>query len=164
MSATVDNWRGPGSGTNVVAPNTFWVISNGTGQVWDMTFQAFNASGGLVTLAGWEATLWDVTAGAAVGWINGPGANTINVADNMNTNGHLYTYAYNITSGSCDHIIASTTGMGSATTAAGIRLLRRSSAWASIPGHQRRIRRGGAWVPINGGHYVRRSGIWQPPS
>lgn len=161
--ATIDTWRGPGSGGTIVAPNTFWVEISATATNWQAQCQFFNSSGGLVTVNA-SFSLWDVTSNAAVFTQTLTGVNTISWNANMNTVGHRYAYAILYNGGtSCDHCLCSTTSIGANALEHPIFRVRRSGVWHTIAGHELRIRRSGAWVIVNGGVRVRRSGAWVQP-
>lgn len=152
MQITPDNWTGPGSGTNQVAPNTFWVTNQAGSTNWQFQVTARNASGVLVIVASWSLMLWDVTAGAASLTVNGTSANTININANMLTNGHIYTYAVSFASGSCDHTIITTTSIA-ASGWKNYPLCSKwnGSAWVEVGGPGLRKWNGSAWVIVNGG-------------
>lgn len=163
MTATVDNWRGPGSGGPTVAPNTFWWDATATGQTSTIQVQFFNSSGGLVTVSA-SFYLWDVTAGAATYTNTLSGVNTMTIGPISLTSGHTYTFAIQYNSGtSCNHCICSVTGMTSGTQGHPVLKVRRSGAWVNVSGHQLRVRRAGAWVALNDGLNVRRSNVWKQP-
>lgn len=163
MTATIDNWTGPGSGGRTVAPNTFWWHADSTAQTVSFQVQFFNAAGALVTVNATQE-VWDVTANASAFSNTGTGVNTLNIGPVSMTSGHNYAFAITYNGGtSCDHCICSVTGMGASTSGHPVMFIRRSGAWVGVPGHLLRIRRGGAWAILNNGFRIRRSGAWVQP-
>lgn len=161
--ATIDNWRGPGSGGTTVAPNTFWVDINTNPTNWQAQCQFFTA-GGVLTTVNASFSLWDVTANAAVFTQTNIAVNTISWSANMTVIGHHYAYAILYNGGtSCDHCICSTTTLGAGGLEHPIFKIRRAGVWVGVAGHELRIRRGGAWVIVNGGIFIRRAGVWVQP-
>lgn len=153
MQTTPGTWTGPGSGS-ATAPNTFWVEDLVAGSNWQIQVTARNASGGLVTVASWSLSLWDVTTNAAALTVTGTNANTINLSGNMNTTGHKYTYHVAFSSGSCDHTLVTTTSI--VATAGNWKnhpIAKRwsGSAWVEIGGPGILRWNGSAWTTLNGG-------------
>lgn len=163
MAAVIDNWTGPGSGGPTLAPNTFWWFSFAASQTVSTKVQFFNAAGALVTV---NATfqIWDVGSGTQLGGVTLSGVNTMTLGPDTMTSGHTYAHRITYNGGtSCDHCICSVTAIGASTSGHTIFSVRRSGAWVGIPGHQIRVRRGGAWAIVNNGVRVRRTGAWAQP-
>lgn len=152
MQITPDNWTGPGSGTNQVAPNVFQVVNQAASTAWAFSVTARNAGGGLVTVASWRLILWDVTSNSAALTITGTSSNSISLSGNMLTNGHVYAYAVSFVSGTCDHTIVTTTSIA----ASGwknypVASKWNGSSWVEVGGPGLRVWNGSAWVVVNGG-------------
>lgn len=161
MQITPDGWTGPGSGTNQVAPNTFWVTNQAASTNWQFTVTARNAAGALVTVASWKLMLWDVTAGSASLSITGTNVNTINISANMLTNGHVYTYAVSFVTGTCDHTIVSTTSIAvSGWKNYPITNKWNGSSFVEIGGPGIRKWNGLAWIAINDGVSKWNGSVW----
>lgn len=161
MAAVVDNWRGPGSGANNQAPNTFWWHADAASQTVTTKVQFFNASNVLVTVNA-SFILWDETSGSAAFTNTLTGVNTMTNGPITMTSGHTYTNRVTYNGGtSCDHCIVSVTAIGASTSGHPVFFVRRSGVWVGVPGHVLRVRRSSAWAVINGGVSVRRSGVWK---
>ncbi len=163
MSASIDPWTGPGAGSQVRAPNTFWWFSFAAGQTVSTRVQFFNASGGLVTV---NATfeIVDVGNGTVLGTITQSGVNTLNLGPDTMTSGETYAHRITYNGGtSCDHCVCSVQAIGASTSGHTLFFVRRSGAWVAVVGHTLRVRRGGAWAILNNGFFVRRSGAWGTP-
>ena len=161
MKITPDDWTGPGSGANTVAPNVFQVVNQAASTSWAFTATARNASNALVTVAGWNLKLWDVTAGSSALTITGTSVNTISLSGNMLTNGHVYAYAVGFTSGTCDHTLITTTSIGvTAWKNYPVLSIKRGGVWTDVGGPGLRIKRGGVWSICNGGFFIKRANVW----
>ncbi len=162
MSASVDPWTGPGSGSNNDAPNTHQWQADAASQSVTVRFRFFNSSGVLVTVDA-SVSVFDETSQTVLGTQTGTGVNTLSRTDTM-TSGHTCTGRVTYNNGtSCDHCIMDITSIGASTSNHPIFKVRRSGAWVNVGGNLIRIRRAGAWVPVNGGIFVRRTGAWKQP-
>lgn len=176
MTVTVDAWTCGGAIQNAISPDTVMVNASGA-TTWNVTYSFLNASGGLVTVGTVTIGLWDVTTNTqlqAVGPFNNVNTANFSLGGSMTNNSHAISLFCNITAGPVDHFIAATTNNPIGANPHAVFWVRRSGVWVAVSGHELRIRRGGAWVPVQLGTsnnavfgkcgvMVRRSGIWISP-